>query len=202
MKFRFEEKIKLDNKKIFFLKKWLNSNNARNIYPDREIYSIYFDNEKFQTHNDSIEGVVPRKKIRLRTYNFSNKNINNFNLEIKKTLPFGRIKDCHKLEKKDNFLRYGLLLNDYGWCYPKIVVKYIRSYYHLSKIRVTLDRKIAFKKFDFKNRNKKFFQNFDLVVAELKTNSIEYINEINDDLPFEKTRFSKYCFGVETLYNV
>ena len=82
MTFRFEEKIKLDNKKIFFLKKWLNSNNARNIYPDREVYSIYFDNENFQTYNDSIEGVVPRKKIRLRTYNFISENVNNFNLEI------------------------------------------------------------------------------------------------------------------------
>ena len=47
-----------------------------------------------------------------------------------------------------------------------------------------------------------FFQNFDLVVAELKTTSIKYINEINDDLSFEKIRFSKYCFGVEALYNV
>ena len=100
MKFRFEEKIKLDSKKIFFFKKWLNENKAQNIYPNREIYSIYFDNNKFQTHLDSIEGVVPRKKIRLRTYNFKSENINNFNLEIKQTLPFGRLKDSHALKKK------------------------------------------------------------------------------------------------------
>ena len=40
----------------------------------------------------------------------------------------------------------------------KIVVKYIRSYYQLSKIRITLDRKIAFKKFDFKTKAKCFFK--------------------------------------------
>ena len=79
MTFRFEEKIKLDNKKIFLFKKWLKLNKAIKAYPDREIYSIYFDNKNFQTYLDSIEGVVPRKKIRLRTYNFKNENINNFN---------------------------------------------------------------------------------------------------------------------------
>ena len=202
MKFRFEEKIKLDSKKIFFFKKWLNENKAQNIYPNREVYSIYFDNKEFQTHQDSIEGVVPRKKIRLRTYNFISENVNNFNLEIKKTLPFGRLKDSHSLKKKNNLLHNGLFLSDYGWCYPKIIVKYVRSYYQLSKIRVTLDSNIAFKKFNSKNKKIFFFNNFELVVAELKANSIEHINEINNKLQFEKTRFSKYCYGIEALYNI
>jgi len=202
MKFRFEEKIKLDSKKIFFFKKWLNENKAQNIYPNREVYSIYFDNKEFQTHQDSIEGVVPRKKIRLRTYNFISENVNNFNLEIKKTLPFGRLKDSHSFKKKNNLLRNGLFLSDYGWCYPKIIVKYVRSYYQLSKIRVTLDSNIAFKKFNSKNKKNFFFNNFELVVAELKANSIEHINEINNKLQFEKTRFSKYCYGIEALYNI
>ena len=202
MKFRFEEKIKLDSKKIFFFKKWLNENKAQNIYPNREVYSIYFDNKEFQTHQDSIEGVVPRKKIRLRTYNFISENVNNFNLEIKKTLPFGRLKDSHNYKKKNNLLRNGLFLSDYGWCYPRIIVKYVRSYYQLSKIRVTLDSNIAFKKFNSKNKKNFFFNNFELVVAELKANSIEHINEINNKLQFEKTRFSKYCYGIEALYNI
>ena len=202
MKFRFEEKIKLDSKKIFFFKKWLNENKAQNIYPNREVYSIYFDNKEFQTHQDSIEGVVPRKKIRLRTYNFISENVNNFNLEIKKTLPFGRLKDSQSLKKNNTLLRNGLFLSDYGWCYPRIIVKYVRSYYQLSKIRVTLDSNIAFKKFNSKNKKNFFFNNFELVVAELKANSIDHINEINNKLQFEKTRFSKYCYGIEALYNI
>ena len=202
MIFRFEEKIKLDNKKIFFFKEWLNKNKANNIYPDREIYSIYFDNKEFQTHQDSIEGVVPRKKIRLRTYNFDNKKVNNFNLEIKKTLSFGRTKKSHTVNQDNNLLRNGLLLKDYGLCYPKIIVKYIRSYYQLSRIRVTLDRNISFKKFNLKNKSKIFFNNFELVVAELKADSINHINEINNQLQFEKTRFSKYCYGIEEIYNI
>lgn len=202
MKFRFEEKIKLDSKKIFFFKKWLNENKAQNIYPNREVYSIYFDNKEFQTHQDSIEGVVPRKKIRLRTYNFISENVNNFNLEIKKTLPFGRLKDSQSLKKNNILLRNGLFLSDYGWCYPRIIVKYVRSYYQLSKIRVTLDSNIAFKKFNSKNKKNFFFNNFELVVAELKANSIDHINEINNKLQFEKTRFSKYCYGIEALYNI
>ena len=200
MTFRFEEKIKLDNKKIFFFKKWLKFNKAVKVYPDREIYSIYFDNKNFQTYLDSIEGVVPRKKIRLRTYDFINENINNFNLEIKKTLSFGRLKKSQKCEKTKSLLRNGLFFKDYGICYPKIIVRYVRSYFQLSNIRVTLDTKIAFKKFYFKN--KLSFKNFDLVVAEIKSSSSNHINEINNKLPFEKTRFSKYSFGVEVLFNL
>ena len=94
------------------------------------------------------------------------------------------------------------MLSDYGLCYPKIIVKYVRSYYQLSKIRITLDRKISFKKFTLKNNNNVFFDNFELVVAELKSNSMDHINEINDKLQFEKTRFSKYCYGIEALYNI
>tara|TARA_B100000780_G_C21120411_1_gene453764 strand:+ start:2979 stop:3587 length:609 start_codon:yes stop_codon:yes gene_type:complete len=202
MLFRFEEKVKLDRKKTFFFKKWLNVNQAQNIYPDREVYSIYFDNKDFQTHQDSIEGVVPRKKIRLRTYNFSNKDINNFNLEIKTTLPFGRLKNTRILKKNKDLLRHGILLKDYGWCYPKIVVKYTRSYYILEKIRVTLDTKISFKKFTHKNYGTIFFDDFDLIVAELKADSLSHIDDIKYNFQFEKTRFSKYCYGIEALYDI
>ena len=41
---------------------------------------------------------------------------------------------------------------------------------------------IAFKKFNYKNKNFFFFNNFELVVAELKANSIDHINEINNKL--------------------
>ena len=112
------------------------------------------------------------------------------------------MKDSHNYKKKNNLLRNGLFLSDYGWCYPRIIVKYVRSYYQLSKIRVTLDSNIAFKKFNSKNKKNFFFNNFELVVAELKANSIEHINEINNKLQFEKTRFSKYCYGIEALYNI
>ena len=68
MSFRIEKKIILNKKKTFKFKDWLRQNNIKNIYTDRQVYSIYFDNKINQSFYESEEGVVPRKKIRLRYY--------------------------------------------------------------------------------------------------------------------------------------
>ena len=202
MAFRFEEKIKLNLKKKFLFKEWLNSQKSYKIYPDREVYSIYFDNNSFQTYLESVEGIVPRKKFRLRTYNFKNLFSNKFNIEIKESLSFGRKKNSKKIEKIENLLLHGIFFKNYGICYPKIIVKYLREYYVLSNNRLTLDSNIAFKKFDFYNKSNISFKSFNSIVAEIKSDSINNINEVNKDLPFEKTRFSKYCFGIESFFNL
>ena len=36
------------------------------LYPERNINSVYFDNDNLSMYHDSIEGSVPRKKIRIR----------------------------------------------------------------------------------------------------------------------------------------
>ena len=69
MSFRKEEKLRVASGKIFALRKWINENQGITIYPTRIIYSIYFDNYDHSMYNHSIEGVTPRKKIRIRTYN-------------------------------------------------------------------------------------------------------------------------------------
>ena len=40
-----------------------------NLYPDRKILNIYYDSNKLESYTDAIEGVRPRKKVRLRFYN-------------------------------------------------------------------------------------------------------------------------------------
>ena len=79
MSFRIEEKLKVAESKIFKLKDWITKNMGVTLYPSRTINSIYFDNQDYTMYNQSIEGVLPRKKIRLRVYGkeFSpNKSIN------------------------------------------------------------------------------------------------------------------------------
>tara|TARA_X000000368_G_C22671720_1_gene554224 strand:- start:12 stop:620 length:609 start_codon:yes stop_codon:yes gene_type:complete len=199
MKFRFEDKIKLDKEKIFDFKSWLLKNNFKSLYTQREIYSIYFDNSKFQTFKESEEGVTPRKKFRVRTYNFESFKKNKFNLEIKKTLNFGRSKSSEKIDNVNHFLKVGLIFKNYGICYPKIIVKYFRNYYRNNLVRVTLDTKIKFKKFNNSKLNNVFFKEIGFVVAEIKYKNENDILELKDNFNFDKTRFSKYCFGVERL---
>ena len=84
-------------------------------------------------------------------------------------------------------------------CYPKIIVKYDRSYYKTDKIRITLDKNKKFRKFDNFTNNSFFENSKNLVIPEIKYSSKSHLGQFINDLPFEKTRFSKYCIGLENL---
>ena len=63
MSFRIEEKLSIDSNKITDFKIFLNDKKSKRIYQTRKIRSLYFDNPNYEMYNDSIEGVVPRKKM-------------------------------------------------------------------------------------------------------------------------------------------
>ena len=167
MSFRNEDKFRFNKKKIFELMLWINNKQSRKKYISRKVCSLYFDNKNLQMYLDSIEGVTPRKKIRLRIYN------------------------------EDNFLNYGVYDNSYGNCYPRIIVSYKRSYYQFENYRMTIDEDICYEKFNkFLGRSKAVYD--DLNVFEIKYNERdENISNLQNDFPFEKSRFSKYCRAIE-----
>ena len=68
MSFRIEEKLYLKSENLFDFKEYLIRKSAKKLYESRIIESLYFDNYNLQIYNDSIEGLVPRKKIRIRNY--------------------------------------------------------------------------------------------------------------------------------------
>ena len=76
MSFRLEKKILFQKNNIHEFNNWKKRNNVKEIFETRLISSIYFDNIKNQMMHDSLEGVVPRYKIRIRRYpNSKNNNI-------------------------------------------------------------------------------------------------------------------------------
>ena len=75
---RIENKYKIELLKLGEFYKFLRDNSASTLYPKRFIKSIYFDNAKYSSYHNSIEGTVPRKKIRIRTYS----NIETFHSKI------------------------------------------------------------------------------------------------------------------------
>ena len=186
MSFRREEKLKISSSKIFHLKKWIIENEGKKIYPARKINSIYFDNLNYSMYNQSIEGVVPRKKIRLRMYDkefFSNKNIK-VNKEIKITSVEGR----YKISK--------LVNNSLDLCILGIFDDDQRSYYKVKNVRLTIDEKIIYKKIIGKKVSElSTFDNYNIV--ELKYTPKQPQNNVLKNFPFERVRFSKYCRGVE-----
>ena len=68
MSFRIEEKLYIKSEHLIDFKQFLIKRSAKQLYRPRLIKSLYFDNLNFDMCNDSIEGVVPRKKIRIREY--------------------------------------------------------------------------------------------------------------------------------------
>ena len=68
MSFRIEKKIYIKKEQLIEFKNFLFQKNVREIYKPRKVESIYFDNCYNQIYFDSIEGLCPRKKIRIRNY--------------------------------------------------------------------------------------------------------------------------------------
>ncbi len=201
MSFRIEKKYRVDQNKLSKLYSWLSKNKASKIYNDRHIKSIYFDNKNFSSYHDSNEGSVPRKKIRLRNYSKKISDFKNLKLELKINSVEGRYKTSEVTKNYMNYINKGFHDNLYGICYPKITVIYKREYYLVYGYRITVDRDIKFFKFDL---NRKFHtkEEENKIIIELKTTLDSDENDINEKFPFEIIRFSKYCFGIESIYKI
>ena len=197
MTFRIEEKFRIDKKQLFLFKIWLENNNAKKLFPRREITSIYFDNENKQMYKDSIEGVLPRSKIRLRYYN---KKSGKTNFEKKISSVEGRFKISYQIEKFYDHLKYGFFDINYGICKPTTEVSYFRDYYLLYDQRITIDSSLKYKRAKFKGSN--FMYDDDKIVVELKNNTSRHDTSIYSKFEFERIRFSKYCRSMGMVYKI
>lgn len=194
---RIENKIDVDVNKKIILFNWLQEKKAKKIYETRQINSIYFDNSKYTIYDDSVEGISPRKKIRVRFYgNF--KDNNKQKIEIKYTFPYGRYKSTKEINTHSNIFDTGYLDDLYGVCMPKTIVSYKRTYFKLGFERLTFDEDITYAKYN-KNLNNLTFVSDPKIILEVKSNNFVNIDEIEQNIPFKTTRFSKYCESVEKL---
>jgi len=199
MSFRLEEKISFTDLNIFEFKKWLFSKNAKILHPSRLINSVYFDNE-LKMFSDSNEGSVPRKKIRIRTYEtknfFSTKG--GYKKETKITYYNYRDKNVENLLFNLNNFYFGFYDKDYGLCKPNLNVVYKRSYFNIFDIRLTLDEEIIYRQITngklspFSVKEKNF-------VIEIKSGNINSTDHLKDLFPLPRSRFSKYCKGIEAF---
>ena len=90
MSFRIEQKLYVNKENLLDFKEYLNKKSAKGIHVPRSIESLYFDNYEFDTYRDSVEGLVPRKKFRIRYY--PKNEDNKIYLEIKNSSVEGRFK--------------------------------------------------------------------------------------------------------------
>ena len=191
MSFRIENKIKLTKSDFHLLKLKLIDSGMKTLYPIRKINSCYFDSPNLNCYYDSEEGLLPRKKIRIRWYN----DINVYNKEIKISSIEGRFKKFESL----NFKNLNQLFNHkfydslYGLVKPKLIVSYLREYYSFKKIRLTFDYEIKYK--DLRNNiNQSFFDKES--VLEIKADIFTPLDYLESLINIPTSRFSKYCRGI------
>ena len=194
MSFRVEEKLLINNNQLLEFKDYILKKKAKILYPTRQIQSLYFENFYEEMYKDSLEGTVPRKKIRVRNYP-NNKNLS-FYLETKISSAEGRYKTSRIIDKKefDKFKKIGILDHQYGSCRPLIYVTYKREYYKLKDIRISIDENINYTLFS----GRKLSPDINSIV-ELKAAWNVDKDEILNIFPFRRTRFSKYCNGFEKI---
>ena len=196
MSFRIEQKILIGKNQIIEFKNLYQKKKLKKLYPQRVIKSLYFEDLNYNMYKDSVEGVLPRKKIRIR--NYPNEDGNKFYLEKKISSFEGRYKEKKKISisEYNKILKSGIYDYDYGYCKPLLYVEYKRNYYILDQSRVTHDTQIKYYK--FKNKIIKKDEND---IFEIKTHSKADLDELFLTFPMDRTRFSKYCNGFDKLFN-
>lgn len=196
MSFRKEKKYRLTYSDIAIVEQLLFKNGMKELYPPRIINSCYFDTENLSLFHDSEEGVLPRKKIRLRWYNDSL----DLNKEIKISSLEGRYKiskKFHQINKPDDLLKLKLFDSIYGNLKPTLIVSYERFYFNFNHLRVTFDKNITY--LYIKNTIHQKINDNECVM-EVKV-PIKCSNDFIDKFISQPTsRFSKYSRGLLHFY--
>ena len=198
MSFRKEKKFKLTKNELLSLKRKFLNNGMSPIYKSRNINSCYFDTNNLRMFYESEEGILPRKKIRLRWYGENKFSINK---EVKISSLEGRFKTISRFDESliSQLNRIRLFDANYGNISPKLLIKFLREYYIFRDLRLTFDTNIVYFDLTSSLKLKKFEQESVMEIKTSKYTSEDYIDKI---VNIQSTRFSKYCRGLLSLSNI
>ncbi|MEL0237835.1 MAG: VTC domain-containing protein [Gammaproteobacteria bacterium] len=187
MSYRKEKKFRLTSYDAIKVIADLKKKGMKELYPKRVISSQYFDNSNCDMFLDSEEGLLPRKKIRVRWYNQLTENLS---LEEKTSSIEGRFKVSKKINI-DNFekiKKFGFIHHLYGKLSPSVLIKYEREYFLFEEVRVTFDSNIRYQH----HGSNLWFKDFERV-AEIKVPINAPDDFLENIFPVPTSRFSKYA---------
>jgi len=197
MTFRKEIKRSLTLYECNILKNELQNKGMKRLFKSRLINSCYLDNKNFDLFFLSNEGVLPRKKIRIRWYNSEL----NFSKETKISSIEGRFKSTKKINFKnlEEVYKYSEKSIDFGLLKPVLKISYLREYFNYKHLRLTIDSNIRYEGLlGFRG----FSSTDNLNVLEIKTSEETSLDFIEKEFEIRVIRFSKYSRGIEAVYNL
>lgn len=196
MSFRKEKKFRLTVSDYYKFQNELFKQGMTELFKPRTINSIYYDTPDLRMFHDSEEGVLPRKKVRIRWYN----NQKNYFLEKKISSIEGRFKTTTKLKNINikEQLNKNIFDKDYGMLRPKITISYKRSYFNFREARITFDENITVENVTYGSKHI-CFENERVAEIKVPNNcSEDFIQKI---IPYASSRFSKYSRSQLLLHN-
>ena len=213
--FRNEKKILFFENEQFIIK-FLKVNGFKEIFKERLVNSIYFDDYNLTNLLETIDGEKYRSKIRLRLYckikdinnnpNLEEKiKVNTKNYKIFYPIKLKKVKNKINIKEIHNEIQGQLNKNKFislkiKNTLPTSFVSYQRSYFAKSKLRVTIDKDLKFKKFigDRYLSGNENFEKKKFLILEFKFNDESYdlIKFLSSQIPNRFTKFSKYEFSL------
>jgi len=191
MSFRKEKKFRVTVSDFHKFKTQLYQQGMLEIFKSRIISSIYFDTVDLNMFHDSEEGVLPRKKVRIRWYD----ELEEFTFEAKTSSIEGRFKLTDKLVNSihSNEITKNRIDLQYGHLQPILKVSYERSYFMLNEMRITFDKHITYQHLRYLNKRKYFDPERVIEIKIPATCSDDFVEKY---IPYSTARFSKYSRGL------
>lgn len=187
------------------------------IYHERQVNSLYFDNHALDFYQHNVQGSQERLKIRLRWYDDLD-NALDPNLEFKikvgllgtkETIACQSFSSAGDLPIIDNLLlgeNNFVSLNKYKLqnLKPVLLISYFRRYFQSAdkKYRLTIDRDLRFYQVN-KNQitwNTKLQINANILELKYDQQNDTEADKISSFFPFRMTKSSKYVLGMLKVY--
>lgn len=189
---RFEKKFIAEIGLYSTIIKTFINNGWYDIFPERYVNSVYFDDVNFTSYYENLLGISDRSKYRLRFYGKDFKGIGIFEKKIRNSDV-----NIKKSEKKSelNLNLIDLKFPNEPSLLPNVHVLYQRKYYYnaILQARMTIDNNLRYTCLNSKN----VFHDNKLVI-EIKSESENVQQNLPKILSFN-TRNSKYCSSVSSL---
>lgn len=190
MSFRKEKKFRLTPYDYESLKNKLLLQGMKTLYSKREINSLYYDTELHCMYHDSEEGLLPRRKNRIRWYN----DAENASNEVKISSFEGRFKTSTPIDiTSEKSVPKSLCDPYYGTVFPSLLVSYTREYFSFASMRITFDSDIKY--VNYRRSQAIPFKDGECVM-EIKVGIDVPDDYIESLMHFSTARFSKYSRGL------
>jgi hypothetical protein len=177
------------------------------LYPARRIFSVYYDAFNHPEYWRGEEGVVPRRKRRIRWYHSSDGFRNEARYEVKISGTDGRLKftgaaDEINYKSPPEILRMREMISS-RLINPQAMVSYVRRYFgHCSGRRFTVDHDITYRKvhrFDLKSLSLGTAVRDEFLALEMKADNTVPNLDFAEAVPMTRVRFSKFSRSLEEL---